>query len=105
VASLIAATLYQGHLIGTTNSICRCCWTVATYTIESSHWKNVNDLCRADSFLSGPHCQYRGVCQGMQQTYLYMWYPLFQTQWDRCDQQNNQTYNYLVKRHHLYRGT
>jgi hypothetical protein len=32
------------------------------------------------------HCQFRGVCQGMKQTYLYLWYPLFQAQWDRCDQ-------------------
>jgi len=30
-----------------------------------------------------------------------MWYPLFQVQGDRCDQQNHQTYNYLVKGHHL----
>jgi hypothetical protein len=28
----------------------------------------------------------RGVGQSMKQTYLYMWYPLFQTQWDRSDQ-------------------
>ena len=27
------------------------------------------------------------VGQGMKQTYLYLWYPLFQAQWDRCDQQ------------------
>jgi hypothetical protein len=27
-------------------------------------------------------------------------YPLFQAQWDRCDQQNHRTY--LVKGHHLY---
>jgi hypothetical protein len=26
------------------------------------------------------------VCQGMKQTCLYLWYPLFQAQWDRCDQ-------------------
>jgi hypothetical protein len=32
-----------------------------------------------------------GVGQGMKQTYVYMWYPLFQAQWDRCDQQNHQT--------------
>ena len=28
----------------------------------------------------------------MKQTYLYLWYPLFQAQWDKCDQ-----HNYLVK--------
>jgi hypothetical protein len=37
------------------------------------------------------HCQFRGVCQGMKRTYLYMCYPLFQAQWDRCDQRNHQT--------------
>jgi hypothetical protein len=31
--------------------------------------------------------------------------PLFQAQWDRCDQRNHQTLNYLVKGHHLYSGT
>jgi hypothetical protein len=31
------------------------------------------------------------VSQGMKQTYLYLWYPLFQAQWDRCGQQNHQT--------------
>ena len=35
--------------------------------------------------------------QSMKQKYMYLWYPLFQAQWDRCDQQNRQTYNYLVK--------
>jgi hypothetical protein len=32
----------------------------------------------------------QGVGQGMKQTYLYLWYPLFQAQWDRCVQQNHQ---------------
>ena len=27
--------------------------------------------------LNRPHCQFRGVCQGIKQTYLYLWYPLF----------------------------
>jgi hypothetical protein len=43
------------------------------------------------SFLTDPHSRFRGVGQGMKQTYLYLWYPLFQAQWDRCDQQNHQT--------------
>jgi hypothetical protein len=30
-------------------------------------------------------------CQGMKHTYVYLWYPLFQAQWDRCDHRNNQT--------------
>jgi hypothetical protein len=29
------------------------------------------------SFLTAPHCQFRGVGQGMKQIYLYLWYPLF----------------------------
>jgi len=37
----------------------------------------------------------------MKQTYLYLWYPLFQAQWDRCDQRNHQIYKYLVEGHHL----
>ena len=41
------------------------------------------------SFLTTPHCQLRGVGQGINQTYLYLWYPLFQVQWDRCDQRIN----------------
>jgi hypothetical protein len=56
---------------------------------------------REISFLTPPQCQFRGVGQGMKQTCLYMWYPLLQTQWDRCHQQNHQTYNYLLKGHHL----
>ena len=24
-----------------------------------------------------------GIGQGMKQTYVYLWYPLFQAQWDR----------------------
>ena len=30
------------------------------------------------------------VGQEMKQTDLCMWYPLFQTQWDKCDQQKSQ---------------
>jgi hypothetical protein len=50
-----------------------------------------SSLCRKVSFFTDPHCRFRGVGQGMKQTYLYLWYPLFQAQWDRCDQQNHQT--------------
>ena len=28
------------------------------------------------SLLTTPHCQFRGVGQGMKQTYLYLWYHL-----------------------------
>jgi hypothetical protein len=56
----------------------------ASGIIASSSGSNV-------SFLTDPHCRFLGVGQGMKQTYVYMWYPLFQAQWDRCDQQNRQT--------------
>jgi hypothetical protein len=60
--------------------------------MESSQWENLNYLfCRKVSFLTDPHCRFRGVGLGMKQAYLYLWYPLFQAQWDRCDQQNRQT--------------
>jgi hypothetical protein len=40
-------------------SICRCCWNVATYK-----WENWNHLfCRKVSFLTAPHCRFRGVGQ------------------------------------------
>jgi hypothetical protein len=45
-------------------------------------------FCRKVSFLTDPHCRCRVVSQGMKQTYLYLWHPLFQAQWDICDQQN-----------------
>jgi hypothetical protein len=55
--------------------------------MESSQWENLNRLfSRKVSFLTAPHCQLRGVGQGMKLTYLYLWYPLFQAQWDICDQ-------------------
>jgi hypothetical protein len=41
---------------------------------------------------------------GMKLTYLYVWYPSFQAQWDRRDEQNHQSWNYLAKGHHLYSG-
>jgi hypothetical protein len=33
----------------------------------------------------------------MKQTDLYLWYPLLQAQWDRCDQQITILKHYLVK--------
>ena len=35
--------------------------------------------------------QFLAVCQGVKQISLYSWYPLVQSEWDRCDQQNLQT--------------
>jgi hypothetical protein len=55
--------------------------------MESSHWEYWNIvLCRKVQLLTGLHCQFRGVDQGMKQTKLYLWYPLFLVQWDRCEQ-------------------
>ena len=48
----------------------------------------VNDDHRKVSFLTAPHCQSRGVGQGMKQIYLYLWYPLFQAQWNICEQRS-----------------
>ena len=51
--------------------------------MESSQRGNRTHLfCRKVSFLTAPHCQFRGVGQSMKQTYLYLCYPLFQAQWD-----------------------
>jgi hypothetical protein len=91
VASVLTAILYQGNpdrMIGTTSSrisyqlrdiypIRRCCWNNATY-----EWKVHNGKMEifsfVVSFLTAPHCQFLGVDKGMKQTYLYLWYPLFQ---------------------------
>jgi hypothetical protein len=51
-------------------------------------WNNL--FCRTVSFLCAPHCQCCGVGQDMKHTYMFLWYPLFQAQCDRCDQQNHQ---------------
>ena len=42
------------------------------------------------------------VKSGSTACYLYLWYSLFQAQWDICNQQNHQGchYMYLVKGHH-----
>ena len=42
--------------------------------------------CRKVSLLTTPRFQFRGIGQDVKQTYLYLWYPLFQAQWDRCYQ-------------------
>ena len=39
----------------------------------------------------------------MKQAELYLWYPLFQAQWDICDKHNHQILN-IVEGHHLYSG-
>ena len=32
----------------------------------------------------------------MKQTLLYLWYPLFQVQWDKFDHSSYQTWNYFL---------
>ena len=51
--------------------------------MESSLWENWTHLfCRKVSFLTDQHCRCRCVGQGMKYSYLFLWYPLFQAQWD-----------------------
>jgi hypothetical protein len=86
VVSLLAATLYQ-ILIETTSSgisyqlrdiyfICRCCWTIATYEWKAYNGKiEIIPFVAKFQFLTTSHCQFRGVGQGMKQTYRYLWTP------------------------------
>ena len=87
VASLLAGTLNQGkddrnqhsgvaHQLRDKYSICRCCWNVATYKWKAHNWNHL--FCCTVSFLTVSRCTFRGVCIGMKQTYLYLWYPVFQ---------------------------
>jgi hypothetical protein len=58
-------------------------YSYEAYFIQGLLQKNEKKpFCRKVSFLTAPHCRFRGVGQGMKQTYLYLWYPLFQAQWD-----------------------
>ena len=83
VASLLAATLYQGNPdrnhkpwisfhLRDIYSICRCCWNFATYEWKVHKGKIEIISFVVVSFLTDPHCQFRGVGQGMKQTYLYL---------------------------------
>ena len=92
-ASLLAATLYIGnhdrnHKLWNIGSIQRCilhmqallkCCYIKMESSQCEHWNHV--FCHKVSFLTTPHCQFRCVGQGMKQTYLCLWYPLFQAQW------------------------
>ena len=42
--------------------------------------------CRKVSFLICNHSKFLGICQGTKGANLYLWYPLFQVEWDRYDQ-------------------
>jgi hypothetical protein len=50
------------------------------------HNRKIEIIVVVAMFRTGLYCQFRGECQRMKQTYLYLWYPLFQAQWDICDQ-------------------
>ena len=69
------------------NSIlCRCDWDVATCKWKVHNVKiEISSFFVTFSFLTDPHFQLRGVGQGVKQTQMYLWYPLFQVQLDRCD--------------------
>ena len=57
-----------------------CCSNVATYRWKVHNRKIEIICCRKVSFLTDLQCRFRGVSQGMKQTYLCLWYPLFQAQ-------------------------
>ena len=60
--------------------------------LECSQWENWNHyFCRKVSFLTAPHCQFRGVCQGMKQTYLYLWFLYFKCKLNGIDAINEIT--------------
>jgi hypothetical protein len=51
-------------------------------------------------FSTEPHYQFRGEGQGMKQALLHLWYPLFQSLPQRCDQQQqnlSENINTLLK--------
>jgi hypothetical protein len=86
VASLLAATLYQGNpdrnhklreIVSTERYIphmqvlLECCY-ISMETSQCENWNHI--CCRKVSFLTSPHSQFRGIAQSMEQTYLYLWY-------------------------------
>jgi hypothetical protein len=87
LASLLAATLYRGNPDKNHKL-----WNIVSSERNTPYAGAAGMLLHINGkFLTAPHCQFRGAGQGMKQTYLYLWYPLFQAQWDRYDQRNHQT--------------
>jgi hypothetical protein len=89
VASLLAATFCQGSPYRNHKL-----WNIVSTERYMLHVQVLLECCYNKwkiSFLTAPHCQFRGVGQGMKYTYLYLWYPLFQAQRDRCDQRSHPT--------------
>ena len=59
--------------------------------MKNSQWENLNHLfCFKGLFLTK---NLRGVGQGLEQTYLYLWYSLFQ--WDKYNVRAVTIYDYL----------
>ena len=89
---MLAATLYRGNHdrnhtlwdIGSAEIYIIYMQVLPKYcyiSMDNSQCGNLNNLsCLQGSLLTGPHYKFRGVGQGMKQTYLYLWYPLFQDQ-------------------------
>ena len=62
--------------------------------MDSSPWKNLNHLFyRKGLFLTVPHCQLGGVDQCLKQTWLYLWYSLFQ--WNKYNVRAVTIYDFL----------
>jgi hypothetical protein len=74
-------------------SIYRCCGNVVPYK-----WKVHNEKIEVISFVvkfsSLSISRWRSRYEA---DLVYLWYPLCQAQWDRCDQQNHETVNYKGK--------
>ena len=92
VASLLAATLYQGNprnhkfwnIVSTERYVLHI-QVLLHINLKFTMGKLKSSLCRKVSYLTPPlHCECRGASLGMQQSYLYLWYPFFQAQWHRC---------------------
>ena len=61
-------------------------------TYKSLQWENITPFFYLKYLSSlGPHCQSQGADQDMGQTWLYLCYPLYETQWHLFDQQIHQT--------------
>jgi hypothetical protein len=99
LASLFAATFYQGHpdmkdnlwnIISTERYIIpimlqvllECCYI----SMESSLWENwVISFCSKVLFSTGLYWQFLGVSQDTKQIRLYLWYPFFKFNLGSCD--------------------
>ena len=66
---------------------CRCCWNVATYKVHNGKFKMISLVVKFRSF---SRCRSRNEIDIAVSVVSF-----FQAQWDRFDQLNHQTYNYL----------